>query len=114
MPYFFKIVESFKKQLKLFQKKFPSLKEDVIACVKNFEKYSGIPLGEGNYKVRLKCRNLKKGKNKSFRLIIHLHEERLIAPISIYFKSDKSTISKHEINRDLSMAIAELEQKNHS
>lgn len=110
MPYFFRIVENFKKKLKQFKKKFPSLKKDVIICLQNFEKYSGIPFGEGNYKVRLKCRDLKKGKSKSFRLIIHLHEERLIAPISIYFKSDKSTLSKQEINDDLAITIAELEK----
>ncbi|GEM_PF-3349218 len=109
MPYFFKIAESFKKKLRRFKKKFPSLKEDVIECLRNFEKYSGNSLGENNFKVRFKCRDLKRGKNKSFRIIIHIKNEKLIFPISIYFKSDRSAISKKEINDDLALTVAELE-----
>ena len=107
--YKFKILECFKKQIKPHVKKFPKLKQDLLICLENFSQEYAISLGGNNYKIRLKSSDLQKGKNKSFRLIIHLiYDEDLIIPIAIYLKSQKINISKFEINQDLFNAINEL------
>lgn len=49
-------------------------------------------------KMRLRSSDLPKGKNKSFRVIILLLEiENALVPLTIYAKSERSTISKQEI-----------------
>lgn len=77
-----------------------------------FRKESAIALGHNNYKIRLRCSDLKRGKSKSFRLILHiLEEDRLMVPISLYFKSNRENLSKKEIMLDLADAVRELEMR---
>lgn len=92
------IPHHFKKQLKPYLKKFRGLIDDIIRTLESFDQRQHAPLGASTYKVRLRSRDLLKGSNKSFRLIILLLEsDNLLVPLALYFKSDQATISKEEI-----------------
>lgn len=88
----------FKHQIKPLIKKFPSLLDDIIQTLNAFDRHTGISLGANTYKIRIQSRDLPKGKSNSFRMIILLVEfNAIIAPLTIYFKSDKADITKKEI-----------------
>lgn len=107
------ILPHFLRQLKPLTKKYHHLKEAVISCLQSFQKEQQAALGHGLYKVRLKSKDLPKGKSKSFRLIVYVIEvESLLAPVTIYFKGDKQDISKKELNDHLEMALVELWAEN--
>lgn len=108
--YSFKILNCFKKQLKSLVKKFPSLKSDVIAALHSFHKETSISLGNNNYKIRILSSDLKRGKSKSFRLILHVIEiENLLLPIALYYKGEKGNISKKRIIDHVHTAFEEFE-----
>jgi mRNA-degrading endonuclease RelE of RelBE toxin-antitoxin system len=105
------ILPYFKKTLKPLIKKFPSLKEDVIILLENFDKKGCIKIQENLYKTRLKTAGLNKGKSNSFRIIIYtIQNHNTIIPIRIYFKSVRKSVSKKEINKDLEMILLELQE----
>lgn len=92
------ISQHFKREIKSLAKKYPSLLDDVIVTLSTFDKRANISLGAGIYKIRMKSSQLPKGKGGAFRIIILLIEiDAMIAPITIYFKSDKANITKKEI-----------------
>ncbi len=98
------IAEHFKKQLKTYLKKHRSLLDDVIETLKTFQKERAIPLGANTYKLRLASSDIPKGKSHAFRMVVLVLEiDNLIAPIAIYFKGNRTDISKREI-----MAHAEI------
>ena len=106
------ITEYFKKHLKAYLKKYRSLLEDVICALENFDHRTSISLGYGTYKVRIKSSDLNKGKSGGFRLIILILEvNQLITPIVIYFKGEKSDISKEEILFHAAFVQKELESR---
>ena len=101
----------FKKQLKPLVRKYRNLQEDIGEMLLAFDKRLGIALGNYTYKVRLKSRDLPRGKSKSFRLVVFVVEHRgLLAPIAIYFKGKREDIDKKEIEYHLLMTIKELEK----
>lgn len=109
MGYKIIILPYFKKQLKAYIKKYKFLKEFIIKELECFNKDSQINLGSNIYKIRVKSQDIKKGKSKSFRLIILLIEkDGYIVPISAYYKGDKENISKKEINEHLEAILFEL------
>lgn len=109
MSYHFKILNCFKKQLKNYRKKFPSITNDVLFHLNNYEKEKATSLGLNNYKSRIKSSDLQKGKRSGFRMIIHIiKNDEILMPIAIYLKSDKENISKKEINSALKRAVQEL------
>lgn len=92
------ISKYFKKKAKKYLKKHRSLLTDLISCLKKFNINSSINLGDNTYKLRVASRDLKKGKSKSFRIIILLIKRKnLITPIALFFKGDRENISKAEI-----------------
>ncbi len=92
------IAKYFKKQLKPYAKKFPGIFLDVIHELTYFNKARAIRLGGNLYKLRLSVTQLKKGKSKSFRLIIYLIEnDSLIIPVTIFIKSEKGNMKTKEI-----------------
>lgn len=108
----FWISPHFKKQLKPYCKKHPSLKDDLINTLENFSKIQAVTLGRGVYKLRLKSSDIKRSKSKSFRLIIFVLEmEKLTIPIAIYFKGEQQDISVKEINYHLAIILEELKKK---
>lgn len=105
------ILSCFRKQLKNYAKKYRCLKNEIISVLENFNKRQTICLGNNLYKIRLKTKDIPKGKNKSFRLIILIVEvEKFIVPIVLYFKGDRANMSKKEINNQLETILNELQK----
>jgi len=107
------ISSHFRKQLKAYLKKFPDLKEAIILELEKFRKQSSVHLGKGVYKIRVSIQSLKKGKSGGFRLIVLLVEiEKVLVPLTIYFKGDLENLSKHELNKHLTEILFEIKAKN--
>lgn len=108
--YQYLISDYFKRQIKKYLKKYPSLIDDIIETLKRFDKKTSASLGAHTYKVRFAARNLSKGKSGSFRLIIFVIEfDKIITPLVLYFKGDESTVSRKEIMYHALMVQRELE-----
>lgn len=108
MPEIF-ISEHFKRHLKKYLKKYRSLGTDILATLESFEPRQHIHLGEGLYKVRLYSSDLKRGKNRSFRLIILLYiSQNLLTPITLYFKGDQRDMAVEKIKREVRLVLAEI------
>src|SRR3989338_2824076 len=106
------ILPHFHRQLKRYSKKYFNLKHNLIAALLQFDKRQSIPLGSDVYKIRLKSSDLPRGKSNSFRLIILLVEvDKLLAPVTLYFKGDKINITKKELNQHLEIILFELGTK---
>jgi len=104
------ILPHFKKQLKPLCRKYRHLKNDLIEILEDFNKSEHQTLKNSLYKIRMKCGDIPRGKNKSFRLIVFLVEietQNYIIPITIYYKSDKANISLKEINKHLEIILFE-------
>ena len=97
----------FLKQLKRLNKKFPSLKQDVLELRRTLLEYprNGEDLGKGAYKIRLKIKSKGKGKSGGARVISHVETELIgivqndvVSLLTIYDKSEVGSISKEEID----------------
>lgn len=103
------IPPSFKRELKRYVKKYRNLKDSIIETLENFNQNLYPHLGNNIYKIRLKTKDISKGKSKSFRLIVLLIEvDKFLVPITIYFKGDQQDISKKELNDRLENVLFEL------
>ncbi|OGL88097.1 hypothetical protein A3I42_03625 [Candidatus Uhrbacteria bacterium RIFCSPLOWO2_02_FULL_49_11] len=103
------ILPHFLRQLNTYVKKHRRLKDDVIVCLEQFDARLHAHLGNNVYKVRLKSRDIPRGKSKSFRLIVLLiNAGSFLVPISIYFKGDQEDIARKEINDHLETILFEL------
>lgn len=120
MAYKVVITSHFIKQLKPLVRKFRHLTSDVEKTLQRFDKSLGTPIGNYTYKrslqgrrpykIRLKSSDLKRGKSKSFRLIVFVVEyANILTPVVIYFKGERENVSKQEISYHLSKVIQELE-----
>lgn len=107
------ILSHFKKQLKRYNKKYRHLKEAVISILENFDKRQHIHIGRNVYKVRLKTKDIARGKSKSFRMLVFVVEaDKYLAPIFIYFKGNQEDITKKEINGHLEIILFEIRMEN--
>ena len=105
------LARHFVRLLKPYIKKFRHLEDDLLNVLGNFNASHAQYLGQQLYKIRIKSRDVPKGKNKSFRVIIYvLKTNKLLTPIVIYFKSDQEDISKKDIKYHLEMIVAEVER----
>ena len=103
------ILPYFRRQLKRYVKKYRDIKGSVIDSLKDFRKSKFTRIGGSVYKIRLKVKGLPRGKNKSFRLVVLVIEiEKFVVPVAIYFKGDKETLTKKEINQALEEVFFEL------
>lgn len=103
------ILDHFRRQLKSYCKKYRHLKHDVILTLSSFEKNREVDLGRNVYKLRIKSKDIPKGKSKSFRLILLVVEMgKFLVPVCLYFKGDRMNVSKKEINDHLEFIYAEL------
>lgn len=106
-----KVTKHFLREMKKMAKKFSSLKSDLSELNTNLLKHpqTGTPLGNNTYKIRLAIKSKAKGKSGGARVISYLeteiasvvktssHKNTTVNLISIYDKSDVSTISKEEV-----------------
>lgn len=93
---------SFVREVKKLQKKYPSLKEDLSELVRSLREdpFTGTPLGQNCYKIRLAIKSKGKGKSGGARVITHLYlKDEKIYLLSIFDKSQKENISDQEIKK---------------
>ncbi|MCL1957313.1 MAG: type II toxin-antitoxin system RelE/ParE family toxin [Fibromonadales bacterium] len=111
MQYEVKTISVFERQFKRLVKKYRSLKTDLESLVADLEKEPsmGTPLGKNCFKVRLSITSKNKGKSGGARIITHfIVNESNVYLLSIYDKSDKSSITDKELVEllnDLSMEL---------
>jgi hypothetical protein len=102
MNYNVSSIPLFDKQAKRLAKKFPSLKNDLIALVDTLIETpeQGKALGNNFYKIRLAITSKGKGKSGGARIISYIKiTNTTVYMASIYDKSDKSTITDKELQK---------------
>ena len=110
--YRYYLSDHFKRQIKPYVKKYPSFIGDVIRTLRAFDKRRSIPLGAETYKIRMSVTGLSKGKSGAMRIIVLLVEvEDIIAPLFLYFKGDRESLSKQEVIYHAQAVQRELEAK---
>ena len=103
MNYDVQLTETFQKSIKDLKKKYPQVKDDLLANVKALEKdpSAGDPIPGWNkevWKVRVASSDVKKGKRGGYRLIyLWKAGEMKIYLLVAYFKGEKVEITKKEI-----------------
>ena len=109
------LADHFLRQLKRYVKKYRSLRDDLLLTLEHFHPETAQYLGAKLYKLRLRSRDLSKGKNKSFRLILFLVEmNNVVIPVTIYYKGDRSDVKEDEIEYHVSMVLMDIQQKKFS
>ncbi len=104
------ISDNFRKEAKKYIKKFRTLKEELTVLSESlFENpKQGDKLTDNTYKIRLASKSKGKGKSGGFRIITYLVEaiendnketHIEVTLLSIYDKSELSTLSDKEIKR---------------
>lgn len=103
------ITQYFLNQSKRLVKKFPHLKEDLIAKLNSFLPENEIHIGKSVYKIRIKSQDLDKGKSGGLRSYIYLYRKKeLLVPICIYFKSEHEAIGSKELEFHLQRIVEEI------
>ena len=101
MNYSVKTIGIFEKQAKKLNKKYPSLKSELLDLVQNLKvdpQHGGIPLGNSCYKIRLAIKSKGKGKSSGARVITHIVVlNQTVYLLSIYDKSGKENLSDKEL-----------------
>ena len=108
MEYIIKTTAHFDRELKRLFQKYVSLKYDLEKLVYQLKENpeTGTPLGNNIYKIRLAIASKGKGKSGGARVITYIKTEQgIVYLISIYDKSEKSTISDSEIRKILNGEI---------
>ena len=100
MSYKVVTIKAFDDNAKKLSKKYPSLKNDLSELIEKLEKepFTGISLGHGCYKIRLKIRSKGKGKSGGGRVITYVYiVAETVFLLSIYDKSDIADMEDHEL-----------------
>ena len=105
MSYKVLVTSTFQKDTKRLFKKYPSIKSDLQHLIETLETNptQGTALGNDLYKIRLAIGSTGKGKSGGARVISLVKvicEEVFL--LSLYSKTEKSTISKEELSELIS------------
>lgn len=101
MSFRVKSLSIFEKQAKKLNKKYPSLKSELVALVQNLQEnpQQGTPVGNSCFKIRLAIKSKGKGKSGGARVITHIVVmKETVYLLSIYDKSNKDNLSDQELN----------------
>ena len=92
--------ETFKTHVRILQKKYHHIHQDLKILGKRLKHNpkSGKALGKGIYKIRLGSSDLAKGKRSGYRVISYVIDEiEKVRLLTIYIKPSKATITDNEI-----------------
>lgn len=107
------ITNHFFSQLKRLKKKYPNIKEDLLKTLKVFNPKNEIHIGESVYKIRIKSTDINKGKAGGLRAYIYICTyNNLVAPLTIYSKSEKENLSVNELRYHFDKTSFELIRRN--
>lgn len=101
MSYSVKSIEVFERQAKKLIKKYPSLKSELLALVRELKENpgQGTAIGKSCYKIRLAIKSKGKGKSGGARVITNLVVANdAVYLLSIYDKSDKDNLTDKELD----------------
>jgi mRNA-degrading endonuclease RelE of RelBE toxin-antitoxin system len=102
MNYKIILTPNFQKEFKRLNKKYPSLKTDLIELTNSLliQPVQGDEVFKNCYKIRFAIKSKGKGKSGGGRLInyVKLTSEKIYF-LSVYDKSDKETVSDQDIKR---------------
>ena len=92
----------FKRNLRMLAKKYRHIRSDVQPIIEQLQDGVAIgtqipTVGYPIFKVRVKNRDIQKGKRSGYRLIYYRKGKGIIILITIYSKLDQSDISSREI-----------------
>ena len=107
MKYEVLTIPPFDRQIKRLVKKFPSLKTEYSALIKELEENpkKGIPMGNNCFKIRLAIASKNRGKSGGARVITHFYiENETVFLLAIYDKGEQGDISDKEL-RELLVEI---------
>ena len=105
MSYNVRAIRIFEKQIKRLSKKFPSLKAEYIALVKDLKEnpHKGIPMRDNCFKIKIAIASKGRGKSGGARVITHFYvENETVYLLTIYDKSEQADISDRELKGLLS------------
>jgi len=108
MSYNVETTRYFEREAKRLLKKYASLKDELNTLGEDLSENpeKGTPLGNNLYKIRLAIASKNKGKSGGARVITYLKTELgNVYLLSIYDKTEKSTISDSEIKYILNTEI---------
>lgn len=100
MSYNIELAENFLKELKKLIKKYPSLKTEIASLGEKLQKnpFTGTPLGNDVYKIRISIASKNKGKSGGARVITYVKIiNETVYLLSIYNKGELDNISDKEI-----------------
>ena len=100
MKYEVLTIPPFDRQMKRLSKKFPSLKAEYSALIKELEENpeKGIPMTNNCFKIRLAIASKGRGKSGGARIITHFYvENEIVFLLAIYDKSEQDDISDKEL-----------------
>ncbi len=92
--------EYFKQQIRSLLKDYPRIRKDLkeLSRILKDNPKCGKSLGKKIYKIRLKSSDIPKGKRSGYRVITYvLDESKNVRLLTIYAKSQKSTIRDYEL-----------------
>ncbi len=96
----------FKRNLRALSKKYRHLRDDIQPIIEQLQAGEVIGdhiTGSGHsiFKVRVRNRDISKGKRSGYRLLYYLKTPTNVILITIYFKSEQSDISVKQIQQIL-------------
>jgi mRNA-degrading endonuclease RelE of RelBE toxin-antitoxin system len=98
------LTPEFYRNLRDLDKRYRNVRADVQTVIQNLEigdfigdRISGIGEGYVMLKVRIKNRDIQKGKSAGYRLIYQIESPTSILLLTIYSKSDRSDITAAEL-----------------
>lgn len=100
MSYKLEVTHRFDKEVKRLAKKYPSLLKDLLELRNELshDPFCGTPIGNNCYKIRLAITSKGKGKSGGARIITNIViQQKTVYLLSIYDKSEQSTISDKDI-----------------
>src|SRR5689334_2456061 len=100
MNFRIEVTETFDKELKRLQRKYPSLKEEVkaLGITLALNPVEGDALGNDVYKIRIAIASKGKGKRGGRRIITCVKVvKKVVYLLSIYSKGEKNDISRDEL-----------------
>ena len=118
MIYDFFVTQNFKQETKRLLKKYPSLTSDLQEFRNEYSSFSGVDLGNGFRKIRLRIKSKGVGKSGGGRIItkhidIVVSEEgkevQTIVLVDIYDKSERESISESRNNQIFEEYIKSLQ-----
>jgi hypothetical protein len=101
MTYRVRTIEVFERQTEKLVRKYPSLKEELLALIRVLKQnpFEGTPLGKNCYKIRLAIKSKGRGKSGGARIITNIVvSETTVFLICIYDKSTKENLSDKELD----------------